>query len=68
MITFKTTKGYPRITAGPLRNQYFHRVIAAARQSVSFWRQNRSFIRYCKYAQVAEVLPAGVHSVLGRAQ
>lgn len=25
-----TKKGYPRITAGPLRGQYLHRVIAAA--------------------------------------
>jgi hypothetical protein len=29
-ITLKTTKKYPRITAGPLRNQYLHRVVAAA--------------------------------------
>src|ERR1700690_1969568 len=28
--TTKTTKGYPRMTAGPLRNQYIHRVVAAA--------------------------------------
>lgn len=28
--THKTTKGYPRATAGPLRNQYIHRVVAAA--------------------------------------
>lgn len=28
--TNATTKGYPRITAGPLRNEYLHRVIAAA--------------------------------------
>lgn len=28
--TYKTTKGYPRVTAGPLRNQYVHRVVAAA--------------------------------------
>lgn len=28
--THKTTKGYPRLTAGPLRNQYVHRVVAAA--------------------------------------
>lgn len=29
-ITRKTTKKYPRITAGPLRHQYLHRVVAAA--------------------------------------
>lgn len=29
-ITRKTTKRYWRITAGPLRNQYVHRVVAAA--------------------------------------
>jgi len=29
-ITHKTTKGYLRINAGPLRNQYLHRVVAAA--------------------------------------
>jgi|SRR6185369_6439465 len=29
-VTLKTTKGYPRITAGPLRNQYLHRVVAEA--------------------------------------
>lgn len=28
--TCKTTKRYPRVTAGPLRNQYVHRVVAAA--------------------------------------
>jgi hypothetical protein len=28
--TRKTTKKYPRITAGPLRGQYIHRVVAAA--------------------------------------
>ncbi len=28
--TRKTTKGYPRITAGPLRGKYIHRVVAAA--------------------------------------
>lgn len=28
--TRKTTKKYPRFTAGPLRGQYIHRVIAAA--------------------------------------
>ena len=28
--TNKSTKGYPRITAGPLRGQYIHRVVAAA--------------------------------------
>lgn len=28
--TVKTTKKYPRITAGPLRHQYLHRVVAAA--------------------------------------
>lgn len=28
--TAKTTKGYPRVTAGPLRNQYVHRIVAAA--------------------------------------
>lgn len=28
--TVKTTKRYPRITAGPLRNLYLHRVVAAA--------------------------------------
>lgn len=27
--TVKTTKRYPRVTAGPLRNQYVHRVVAA---------------------------------------
>lgn len=29
-ITYKTTKGYPRFSSGPLRHQYVHRVIAAA--------------------------------------
>lgn len=29
-ITVKTTKRYPRVTAGPLRNQYVHRIVAAA--------------------------------------
>jgi hypothetical protein len=28
--TCKTTKRYPRVTAGPLRNKYIHRVVAAA--------------------------------------
>lgn len=28
--TCKTTKSYPRVTAGPLRHQYIHRVVAAA--------------------------------------
>jgi hypothetical protein len=28
--TAKTTKGYLRITAGPLRNEYVHRIVAAA--------------------------------------
>lgn len=28
--TCKTTKKYPRVTAGPLRHQYVHRVVAAA--------------------------------------
>ena len=28
--TLKTTKGYPRFTAGPLRGQYIHRVVAEA--------------------------------------
>lgn len=28
--TRKTTKKYPRFTAGPLRGQYVHRVVAAA--------------------------------------
>lgn len=28
--TAKTTKKYPRMTAGPLRNQYVHRIVAAA--------------------------------------
>ncbi len=28
--TCKTTKGYPRVTAGPLRHQYVHRIVAAA--------------------------------------
>ena len=28
--THKTTKGYPRVTAGPLRHQYLHRIVAAA--------------------------------------
>ena len=28
--TVKTTKRYPRVTAGPLRHQYVHRVVAAA--------------------------------------
>lgn len=29
-VTFKTTKGYPRVCAGPLRYEYFHRIVAAA--------------------------------------
>lgn len=29
-ITIKTTKGYPRVSAGPLRFEYVHRVVAAA--------------------------------------
>jgi len=29
-VTNKTTKGYPRVTAGPLRHQYVHRIVAAA--------------------------------------
>lgn len=29
-ITLKTTKKYPRISAGPLRHKYVHRVVAAA--------------------------------------
>lgn len=29
--THKTTKGYLRISAGPLRGQYLHRVVAAAK-------------------------------------
>lgn len=29
-ITCKTTKRYPRVTAGPLRNKYVHRIVAAA--------------------------------------
>jgi hypothetical protein len=29
-MTCKTTKGYPRVTAGPLRHQYVHRIVAAA--------------------------------------
>ena len=28
--TCKTTKGYPRVSAGPLRHKYVHRVVAAA--------------------------------------
>lgn len=28
--TCKTTKRYPRVTAGPLRHQYVHRIVAAA--------------------------------------
>lgn len=28
--TVRTTKRYPRVTAGPLRHQYVHRVVAAA--------------------------------------
>jgi len=28
--TCKTTKRYPRVTAGPLRHKYIHRVVAAA--------------------------------------
>lgn len=28
--TYKTTKGYPRVTAGPLRHKYVHRIVAAA--------------------------------------
>jgi hypothetical protein len=28
--TIRTTKKYPRVTAGPLRHQYVHRVVAAA--------------------------------------
>jgi hypothetical protein len=28
--TCKTTKKYPRVTAGPLRHQYIHRIVAAA--------------------------------------
>lgn len=28
--TMKTTKGYPRFSAGPLRGQYVHRVVAEA--------------------------------------
>lgn len=28
--TCKTTKNYPRVTAGPLRYQYIHRIVAAA--------------------------------------
>jgi hypothetical protein len=28
--TCKTTKRYPRVTAGPLRNKYVHRIVAAA--------------------------------------
>lgn len=28
--TCKTTKGYPRVSAGPLRHRYVHRVVAAA--------------------------------------
>ena len=28
--TCKTTKKYPRVTAGPLRHKYIHRVVAAA--------------------------------------
>lgn len=28
--THKTTKGYPRLTAGPHRHQYIHRLVAAA--------------------------------------
>jgi hypothetical protein len=29
-LTFKTTKKYPRVTAGPLRHKYVHRIVAAA--------------------------------------
>lgn len=29
-VTTKTTKGYPRCTAGPHRHKYLHRMIAAA--------------------------------------
>ena len=29
-ITCKTTKRYPRVTAGPLRHKYVHRIVAAA--------------------------------------
>lgn len=29
-VTAKTTKGYLRITAGPCRNEYVHRIVAAA--------------------------------------
>lgn len=28
--TCKTTKGYPRVTKGPLRHKYIHRIVAAA--------------------------------------
>jgi hypothetical protein len=28
--TCKTTKRYPRVTAGPLRHKYIHRIVAAA--------------------------------------
>lgn len=28
--TYKTTKRYPRVTAGPLRHKYVHRIVAAA--------------------------------------
>jgi HNH endonuclease len=28
--TVKTTKRYPRVTAGPLRQKYIHRIVAAA--------------------------------------
>jgi hypothetical protein len=28
--TCKTTKKYPRVTAGPLRHKYIHRIVAAA--------------------------------------
>ncbi len=28
--TCKTTKRYPRCTAGPLRHKYIHRIVAAA--------------------------------------
>lgn len=28
--TCKTTKKYPRVTAGPLRHRYIHRIVAAA--------------------------------------
>ena len=28
--TCKTTKRYPRVTAGPLRHRYIHRIVAAA--------------------------------------